>query len=65
MKKIFFLVLSLTFCQSSKENFVKSNFKKGLPKGIKFKWENTFYTSINKGDFFKVIYNFQRFIKNK
>lgn len=62
MKKVVFLLLvsTLAFCQNSKESFVNSNFEEGMPKGIKFKWENTFFTSINGGDFFKSIHIISR-----
>jgi len=54
------LVSTLVFCQNSKENFISSNFEKGLPKDINFKWKNAFFTSINGGDFFKTIHIISR-----
>ena len=42
------------FCQNT-ENFIRSDFSKGLPNGINFKWENCLYVSIDGGEFFKNI----------
>lgn len=59
-------ILSLIFisiiisCQNSQSNFVIKDFQKGLPQEIKFKWEDTFFTQIEGGKYFKNIFLISR-----
>jgi thiol-disulfide isomerase/thioredoxin len=58
MEYILFTLLSFSFlfCQKQNEKYVISTFKNGLPTEIPFKWDNSFYTSINSAKFFKALY---------
>ena len=51
-----FLVSSFVFCQDQNEKFVTAPFEKGMPKEIFFKWENSSYSEIDIGEFYKALY---------
>jgi len=53
---LFYFVSSFLFCQTQNEKFVTAPFEKGMPKEIFFKWENTSYSEIDGGEFYKALY---------
>ena len=58
MRIAFLIVFVSSFmsCQNLNENFVNAPFKKGLPTEIPFKWQNTLYSQINGGDYYKSLF---------
>ncbi|MBK8946454.1 MAG: TlpA family protein disulfide reductase [Ignavibacteriae bacterium] len=57
---LFIFILIIISCQNKQSNFVITDFQNGLPQEIKFTWENTFFTQIEGGDYFKKIYLISR-----
>jgi len=51
-----FLFSAISFAQERKESFIASSFYHGLPKEIPLKWQNTLYSSINVGGYFKSLF---------
>jgi thiol-disulfide isomerase/thioredoxin len=49
-------ISSVLFCQNKSEKYVYATLEKGLPTEITLKWQNTFYSSINVGGYYKSLF---------
>lgn len=49
-------ISSLVFCQNPNGKYVNAPFEKGLPTRIPFKWNNTLYSSVNGGEYYKSLF---------